>query len=349
MASLSVLGSTKSGEQVVAGRISAHGLTATILNWGATLQDLRLKSSGHPLVLGFTSFDDYLEHGMYHGATVGRVVNRIGGASTMIGSTLCHFDGNAAGGHMLHGGGDGYAMRVWQIMNHQDSEITLGLTDPSGHMGFPGTVAASCRYSLVTRRGAPTLRVELTAKTDAPALVNLGHHSYFCLDDSGDIRGHQLRIDAARYLPADADSLPTGDIQPVDATPFDFRMLRPVGDSYDHNFCLAGARHPIAAVATLASSQSGLSMEVGTTEPGLQLYTGQELLNGGDCHAGHATGRFAGICLEAQAWPDAPNNPSFPRLTCFPVTGTTRQPNFPFSNVENGLSSGLHKPKRAFP
>ena len=311
---ISNFGKTPEDEQVVAGRISAHGLSATILTWGAALQDLRLDSTGRPLVLGFTSLHDYLAHGMYHGATVGRVINRIGGASAPIGGTACRFDSNDPGGHTLHGGRAGYAARNWQLTDHQAGEITFGLTDPHGSMGFPGTVTASCRYSLVSRDGAPTLRIELHARTDAPTLVNLGHHSYFCLDDSGDIRGHDLQIDADRYLAADATSLPTGTIEQVDGSRFDFRLRRRVAGSYDHNFCLADSRRGLTPVAWLDSPRSGLSMRLSTTEPGLQLYTGQGLTDGGSGHDGHATGPYAGICLEPQCWPDAPNNAAFPSI-----------------------------------
>ena len=329
---LSSFGTTETGEQVVAGRISAGGLSATILTWGATLQDLRLDSGTHPLVLGFASLDDYLVHGMYHGATVGRVINRIGGAHAQINGSPHRLDGNSAGGHMLHGGRDGYAARNWKIIDHQADKVTLGLNDPHGSMGFPGTVTASCRYSLMSRNGTPTLRIELWAQTDAPTLVNLGHHSYFCLDDSGDVRGHHLQIHAERYLPGDQNSLPTGAIETVDDTRFDFRSLRMVGGSYDHNFCLAAARRDMTSVANLVSQKSGISMQVSTTEAGLQLYTGQGLAGGGTGHDGHVTGPFSGICLEPQGWPDAPNNPSFPSIDLHPGDRYQQISEFSFSH-----------------
>jgi len=328
---LSSFGITKSGEQVVAGRISAGGLSATILTWGATLQDLRLDSSTQPLVLGFTTLDDYLAHGMYHGATVGRVINRISGAQAQINGTPHRFDNNSAGGHMLHGGRDGYATRNWHIIDHTESDITLGLRDPDAAMGFPGTVCAKCRYRLMNTDGTPTLRIELLAETDAPTLVNLGHHSYFCLDDNGDIRGHKLQIDAGRYLPADRNSLPTGTIENVADTRFDFRAQRLVAGSYDHNFCLAEARRGLTPVASLASPQSGISMRIRTTEPGLQLYTGQGLTDNGTGHDGHEIGPFGGICLEPQAWPDAPNNPSFPSIDLLPGDRYQQISEFSFS------------------
>lgn len=331
---ISNFGTTTEDEQVVAGRISAHGLTATILSWGATLQDLRLDSTDQPLVLGFTSFDDYLTHGMFHGATVGRVINRIGGASATIDGTLHHLDSNIAGGHTLHGGRAGYAARNWRVLDLQTNEITLGLTDPHGHMGFPGTVEARCRYVIHEgdRNGEPSLRIELQAETDAPTLVNMGHHSYFCLDNSGDVRGHHLQINAERYLAADATSLPTGDICKVADTPFDFRYLRPVADSFDHNFCLGDARRELTPVAHLTASDFSLSMRILTTEPGLQIYTGHGLTGGGTGHAGHATGPFAGICLEPQFWPDAPHNAAFPRIDLLPGDRYQQVTEFSFSH-----------------
>lgn len=333
---ISTFGTTAEDEQVVAGRISAHGLSATILSWGAALQDLRLDSVEQPLVLGFTSLDDYLTHGMFHGATVGRVINRIGGASAPINGTLYQLDSNITGGHTLHGGSAGYAARNWQVIDLQASEITLGLTDPHGQMGFPGTVEARCRYVIHEGDGygdgGPSLRIELQAETDAPTLVNLGHHSYFCLDDSGDVRRHHLQIDAERYLPADGTSLPTGDIFTVADTPFDFRSLRPVGDSFDHNFCLADSRRELTPVARLTAPDFSLSMKVLTTEPGLQLYTGHGLTGGGTGHAGHASGPFAGICLEPQSWPDAPNNAAFPPIDLHPGDRYQQVTEFSFSH-----------------
>ena len=146
---------------------------------------------------------------------------------------------------MLHGGRDGYGTRHWRILERSTSAVTLGLADPDGSMGFPGTVNATCRYSLVA---GPALRTDPGADTDMPTPVNLGHHSYFHLDMSGDVRNQMLRLDASRYLPADDDNLPTGIVAKVDSTSFDFREERPIGSAFDHNFALrkrAGLRFPL--------------------------------------------------------------------------------------------------------
>ena len=311
-------GTTSRSEQIVAGDIAAFGLCATIISWGATLQDLRLDGHPYPLVLGFTSLQDYLGHGQYHGATVGRVINRIGSGVAVINGTEHRLDVNSDGGHTLHGGGDGYSMRGWQVAEHEADSMLLTLTDPHGTMGFPGTVETSCRYSIVARGHGPALRVELMATTDAPTLVNLGHHSYFCLDDRGDIRDHHLSIAADKYLPADNDSLPTGAISAVQGTRFDFRASRQVAESYDHNFCIATARRGLTEVARLSSPHSGVSMRLATTEPGLQFYTGQGLGRGGSSCDGASCGPFTGLCLEPQFWPDAPHHAAFPPIDLMP-------------------------------
>ena len=318
----SSFGTLPDGDAVTCVQISAGRLRATILSWGATLQDLRFdladNRSDIPLVLGFDSMDDYLVHSRFHGATVGRVINRIGGASAVIDGRHRRLDSNSDGGHTLHGGSDGFGARNWQIVDAGRAHASFGLIDPHGQMGFPGTVSATCTYSVFERGNHAVLRVELAATTDAPTLVNLGHHSYFCLDDSGDIRKHHLRIDADRYLPCDETALPTGDVAMVDGTGFDFRTPRPVAGTFDHNFCLADQRRDLASVAQLSSPRSSLSMQINTTEPGLQLYTGHGLSGGGTGHGSHGNGPFAGICLEPQSWPDAPNNASFPSIDLAP-------------------------------
>ena len=318
----SSFGTLPDGDAVTCVQISAGRLRATILSWGATLQDLRFdladNRSDIPLVLGFDSMDEYLVHSRFHGATVGRVINRIGGASAVIDGRHRRLDSNSDGGHTLHGGSDGFGARNWQIVDASRANASFGLIDPHGQMGFPGTVSATCTYSVFERGNHAVLRVELAATTDAPTLVNLGHHSYFCLDDSGDIRKHHLRIDSDRYLPCDETALPTGDVAMVDGTGFDFRTPRPVAGTFDHNFCLADQRRDLAPVAQLSSPRSGLSMQISTTEPGLQLYTGHGLNGGGTGHGSHGNGPFAGICLEPQSWPDAPNNASFPSIDLAP-------------------------------
>ena len=308
--------------------LSGYGLTARILTWGATLQDLRLDGYGNPLVVGFADFQDYLDHSQYHGATAGRVINRIGGASVVIDGVDYKLSGNQAGGHMLHGGQNGYGERDWRIVDRSDSHVTLALTDPDGSMGFPGTVEARCRYSVVD---GPSLRIDLTATTDRPTILNLGHHSYFNLDGSADIRAHKLSIAADHYLPTDAHCLPTGAIAPVAGSRFDFRHLREIAGEFDHNFCLAGRRRALAPVAELTSPVSGITMRLMTTEPGLQFYTGHGLAGGGSCLGDLGNGAHAALCLEPQLWPDAPNHPEFPSIALTPDDSYHQTTQFAFS------------------
>ena len=296
-------------------RLSGHGLTAHILTWGAALQDLRLEGYSDPLVVGFETLRDYIDHSQYHGVTAGRVINRIGGAKATINGTQHILDANQEGRHTLHGGVYGYGTRHWQILECSDHAVSLGLTDPDGTMGFPGTVTAACRYSLVE---GPALQLELSASTDSPTLVNLGHHSYFCLDMAGDVRNQKLQLDATRYLPADDDNLPTGEIEEVASTNFDFRNERAIAGTFDHNFCLAEARRHPAPIARLTSPVSGVSMTLITSEPGVQFYTGHGLSGEGNVIGGHPNSPYSALCLEPQSWPDAPRHRHFPSIALSP-------------------------------
>jgi aldose 1-epimerase len=189
-----------------------------------------------------------------------------------------------------------------------DDVVALALRLPDGHMGFPGALEARVAYRI---RPGPALELEIAATTDAPTLCGFAQHSYFNLDGTPSALDHLLRVDADSYLETDADMIPTGPPRPVAGTPFDFREARPVrrgGTRYDHNFCLAETRQPLREVAALRGPQSGLTMTVETTEPGLQLYDGARTATGAvPGLAGASYGPFAGIALEPQCWPDAPN------------------------------------------
>lgn len=308
--------------------LAGHGMTARILTWGATLQDLRLDGYENPLVVGFSDFQDYLDHSQYHGVTAGRVINRIGGARAVIDGAMHRLTSNQRGGHMLHGGRTGYGARDWRLVDRSPTHVTLALTDPDGNMGFPGTVEARCRYSLID---GPALRIDLMATTDKPTILNLGHHSYFNLDGGTDIRDHQLCIAADHYLPTDGDCLPTGEIATVAGTAFDFRNMRRISGSYDHNFCLADRRRALTPVAELTSPRSGVSMALLTTEPGLQFYTGQGLTGAGSCLGDLGNSAHGALCLEPQMWPDAPNNPGFPSIALSPDDSYHQISQFVFS------------------
>ncbi|MEI9428145.1 aldose epimerase family protein [Mesorhizobium sp. Cs1299R1N3] len=318
-----VFGTTQAGDPIRRFTIRGGGLTANVIGLGAIVQDLRLTGHDAPLVLGYNNLEAYETDTGFFGAVVGRYANRIGDGRFTIGGNRYQTERNFLDKHTLHGGSQGYSHRPWAVSLHGRDFVTLTLHDPDGAMGFPGALDVTCTYRL---KIPGTLSVELTATCEEPTPCNLTQHSYFNLDDggTGDILDHRMMLNAGAYLPVDGDMIPTGVVKPVDGTPFDFRQARPLrmeteGEQlpYDQNFCLAAARGPLKQAAWVQGANSGVEMEVWTTEPGVQLYTGQYVtprigLEGRNYKA------FSGFCLEPQIWPDAPNRPYFPQATLWP-------------------------------
>lgn len=317
-----IFGTTQAGEVIPRFTIRGGGLTANIIGWGAVIQDLRLAGHEAPLVLGHERLDDYENDTTYFGAVVGRYANRIrDGRFTLFGSRY-QADRNFLGRHTLHGGANGFSRRPWSVSLHGGDFVTFTLHDPDGMMGFPGALDVTCTYRL---KIPGTLSIELTATTDQPTVCNLTQHSYFNLDDggAGDILGHRLMLNGSAYLPVDGEMIPTGAVEPVEGTPFDFRQARSLQggeepSAYDVNLCLAPARGPLRQAAWVQGASSGVEMEVWTTEPGLQFYTGQHVKPGRPGLGGLRYDAFSGLCLEPQVWPDAPNRPYFPQATLLP-------------------------------
>ncbi|MEM7711414.1 MAG: aldose epimerase family protein [Pseudomonadota bacterium] len=225
-------------------------------------------------------------------------------------------DANFLGRHTLHGGSVGTGKRVWEMVEHRADAIRFGLDLADGEMGFPGAMRAEATFACAP--GA-VLRVEYRATCDAPTLCNFAHHTYWCLDGTADLSRHVLDLAADRYVPVDEDMIPTG-VAPVEGTRFDFRGGRalPGEGLLDHNLCLSDARVALRPVGTLTSGASGVAMAIATTEPGLQVYDGAKLdvkVPGLD---GRRYGSFAGVALEPQVWPDAPNRPGFPSAVLRP-------------------------------
>jgi len=323
MAGPELFGRTAQGEEVHRVEIAAGGLRAGVMSWGAVLQDLRLEGHGAPLVLGFETFEQYPAYSPHFGAVPGRFANRIRDGRFIIDGERFQTDLNQDGKHTLHGGSKGYSKANWRIAEHGGDFVTLALASPDGDMGFPGNLEARCTYRV---KAAGTLSIDLSATTDRPTLCNLTNHSYFNLDDGGasDILDHRLSINASAYLPNDKDSIPNGTVQPVDETPFDFRLARTIRTEggqvpYDNNVCLASQRRPLTQAAWAQGVTSGIEMEMWTTEPGIQFYIGHKIkpnlppgLNGIQYSVS------SGFCLEAQVWPDAPNRPYFPQAVLRP-------------------------------
>lgn len=313
---------------------SPAGAQARIMEWGAVLRDLQAPKPGGGLqrvVLGLPNLADYPVHSPHMGAIAGRYANRIGhGRFTLDGATH-QLPLNQDGRHSLHGGGQGFGKRPWTLVHHDETSATLALVSPDGDAGYPGTLQLWCCYSLI---GAATLRIALSATTDAATVVNLAHHSYFRLDDGPDILDHTLEVRANLMTPVDADSIPDGSLAPVAGTPFDFRRARPIRFAaadggrfrYDHNFMLRRERcepcpaagRELAHAATLRSARTGLAMELWTTEPALQVYDGFKLGTAVAGLDGAAYGPCAGIALEPQHVPDSPNLPHMPNTVLRP-------------------------------
>lgn len=297
--------------------ITGGGLTARVLTYGATVQDLRLEGVDHPLVLGAPTLAPYLGPMQYFGALVGRFANRIAGGRFTLDGQDHQVPPNWLGRHALHGGPVGAGQKVWRVAVATDDSLRLELILPDGDMGFAGTLRVSATISLP---GEAALAFDIQAETDAPTPCSFAHHGFFNLDGGATIAAHELQIAANAYLPVDPDLIPTGKIAAVAGTRFDFRAPREIGTAgIDHNFCLSDGQRPIQTVATLRAPTNGLALTIETTEPGLQVYDGAymptEGLPGLD---GRRYGPFAGVALETQGWPDAPNRAGFPNTILRP-------------------------------
>ncbi|MGA0565301.1 aldose epimerase family protein [Ancylobacter sp. VNQ12] len=292
------------------------GSSARVLSWGATLRDLLVPGpDGAPVrvVLGYDNFEPYLTNPSYLGATCGRVANRIRAGRFRLDGRDYDVGRNEDGITHLHGGARGFSHRPWDIVAADATAVTLTRQSPDGEEGYPGTLDVRCTYRL----SAPaTITVEMTATTDAPTAVNLAHHSYFTLDPEGSVRDLEVEIAAHRYTPVGGELVPTGQVSPVAGTPFDFVRPRRLADQatlYDVNFVLDGTPHAPPRIAARARSpRTGMSLTVFTTEPGLQLYDGQYLQPTEHGLGGQRHGPHAGICFEAQNFPDAVNHTAFP-------------------------------------
>ena len=282
-----------------------------VLTYGCTIASLAVPDArGHAanVVLGFERLESYLNDSPYFGAVVGRYANRIANATFAIDGREHGVSPNEPPNH-LHGGFQGFDKRMWRAeVSGNGRAVVLRRTSPDGEEGYPGTLDAQVIYTIAERE----LRVHYEAVTDAPTHVNLTQHSYFNLRGSGDVLEHQLAVNASTYLPVDARLIPTGEFAPVASTPFDFQEPMAIGSrlhvahdqlkcggGYDHNFNLNRAETTLSLAARVVEPTSGRTLEVHTTEPGLQLYSGQVV-------------GYRGLCLEPQHYPDSPNRPEFP-------------------------------------
>ncbi|MDW9541621.1 aldose epimerase family protein [Sinorhizobium meliloti] len=330
-----IFGHLPSGEPVQRVTLKGGGLTASVITWGSVIQDLRLEGHAAPLVLGFENFESYPAHSSYFGATPGRNANRIGAGRFALEGKAYQLELNESGATHLHGGSDNIAKRNWSIRRRAEDSVTLEITDPDGRAGYPGNCTITCTYTL---KPGGTLNVVYETETDAPTLANVCQHSYFNLDGGSDAFGHDIMIAADHYLPTDERQIPTGEIRPVAGTAFDLREMTSLGRqldgggiAYDHNFCLSPERVQKRSVALVRSINSGVSLEVLTTEPGVQLYTGEKLDVPVPGLEGSRYGPFAGFCLETQIWPDAVNHEGFPKAVLRPGETLRQETDYVFT------------------
>jgi aldose 1-epimerase len=308
---------------------SGSGIEARIITYGGIITSLRVPDRHGQfasVVLGFGSLAEYLKPHPYLGAITGRFANRIaGGRFKLDGSEYVLATNN--GQNALHGGLRGFDKQIWSALASEDS-VELHYLSPQGEEGYPGALDVTVTYTLTDHN---SLQIRYQATTDAPTILNLTNHSYFNLagEGSGSIEDHLLMINAEAYTPIDDQQIPTGELAPVEGTPFDFRVTKPVGadlrsahtqmlhgSGYDHNYVLSGDDQRIAA--RLHDPVSGRVMEVYTSEPGMQLYTGN-FLDGSLVGASGKTYRQSdALCLETQHYPDSPNQPAFPSTVLRP-------------------------------
>jgi aldose 1-epimerase len=325
-------GTTKSGEAVTAFTLtSSTGATATILDWGGTIQSLKVPDKSGALgdvTLGFDNIEQYESQSPYFGALIGRVANRIAkGQFTLNGKTYELAINN--GPNHLHGGLKGYDKRIWNarpIELADAAALELSLTDRDGTEHYPGTVPVKVTYTLRQN----TLRLDYKATTDKPTPINLTNHAYFNLRDAGasDILNHVLQIEADEYTPVDETLIPTGRIAKVAGTAIDFTSPKPIGrdltamggdpPGYDHNLVLRVQDGTFAHAATVEEPVTGRRMEVWTNQPGVQLYTGNFLDGTVRGKAGVTYKQHHAFCLETQHFPDAVHHPQFPTIILAP-------------------------------
>ncbi|HET9384041.1 MAG TPA: aldose epimerase family protein [Gemmatimonadales bacterium] len=286
---------------------NARGLSARITNYGGIIMSLLAPDRDGRLanvVLGFETPDEYADNPRYLGAIVGRYANRIARAEFTLDGRTYRLAANNGVNH-LHGGVTGFDRRVWRPALSvakgaacSAGSLELRYLSPDGEEGYPGNLDVRVTYTLTDR---DELVVEYVATTDQPTPLNLTQHSYFNLGGDGEIRDHLLQIDADAYTPVNEQMIPTGALAPVAGTAFDFRSPMTIGarrgGNYDHNFVLKGG-------IRVVEPRSGRTLDVQTTEPGMQLYTGYS----------------RGLCLETQHFPDSPNQPSFPSTILRPGT-----------------------------
>lgn len=312
---------------------NAHGLEAEIITYGGTLRALRAPDRNGALddvLLGFETLEPYEGDHPYFGVLVGRYANRIAGGRFELNGTTYELACNNGPNH-LHGGPQGFHRQIWSAEERASEDgpsIELRYASRDGEEGYPGNLAVVVVYTLTDQN---ELRIDYTATTDAETIVNLTNHAYFNLAGGGIILDHELQLFASRFTPTDATSIPLGELRPVQGTPMDFTAPTPIGarisaddeqirhgQGYDHNWILDTGNGELGLAARLHERSTGRLMEVYTTQPGVQFYSGNLLDGSITGKRGQTYVKYGGLCLETQHFPDSPNQPDFPSTVLRP-------------------------------
>jgi aldose 1-epimerase len=329
-------GKTVAGDRADLYRLSNdEGMEVAITNYGAAIVELRIPDrDGKPadVVLGFDSLAGYLAHSEYFGAAIGRYANRISGGSFFLNGNEYKLNRNEGDNH-LHGGIKGFDKVLWQfesVVGHHHETLNLAYVSRDCEEGYPGNLLVNVIYTLTDEN---VFTIEYTATTDQSTIVNLSHHSYFNLagEGSGDILDHELMINANHFAPVNQSLIPTGKVKNVGGTALDFIEMTRLGqridndekqlvycNGYDHNWVLNGKEGKLNLAAKVYEPKSGRTMELHTTEPGLQFYSGNMMREAVMGKAGHVYRPRYGLCLEPQHFPDSPNQPAFPSTVLKP-------------------------------
>lgn len=328
-------GSTPDGHSVDIYTLrNKNGIEARIMTYGGILVSLKTPDrSGRfdDVTLGYDALDGYLKRNPYFGALVGRYGNRIANGKFSLDGQVYSLATNNNGKNHIHGGVKGFDKVVWTGEAGNTAEgpaLRLNYLSRNGEEGYPGNLAVTAVYTLTDQNG---VRLDYTATTDKDTICNLTHHSYFNLRGSGDVLDYLVQINADRFTPINSTLIPTGELQPVEGTPFDFRKPTPIGarinddneqlrfaNGYDHNWVFDKPAGQLGLAAIVRDQKSGRRMDVLTTEPGMQFYTGNFL--DGTIHGkrGETYQKRHGLCMEPQHFPDSPNHPNFPSVVLKP-------------------------------